>query len=188
LTDEFFVLNPRISEERIAYERAFYDAYNQLTDNRLVRDLWLWDDEARRLRTRIHYDDQVIFGWRDMHGNLLCALAASVNPREFQAGMFGFQREPDASQRRSCEILNLITTPHLRQSAVRAFYTFVAGYGFQSLRKMGYDVGYSTCTRRRKRVYVFLGGQVLGENVIKDESRYMLLWDFHEILDAPPRR
>jgi len=188
LTDDFFVLNPQSMPQRVAYEHAFYNAYAQLTDNRLVRDLWLWDDEAQCVQTRIRYEDQVIFGWRDADGNLLSALAVSLNAEEFQAGMFGFKRDHNSPNRRSCEILNLITTPHFKQSAIRGFYTFVAGYGFRALREMGYNIAYSTCTPRRKRGYVFLGANILDETVMNQESRFLLLWDFNQILNNPPRR
>ena len=86
MADEFFILDPHNADERAAYEYAFYHAYANLTDNRLVRDLWLWDDAHERLQTRIPYQDQKIFCWRNDKNELLAALAASLNPNQFSSG------------------------------------------------------------------------------------------------------
>lgn len=50
------------------YERHFYQAYARLADNKLVRLIWDWDDERQRVRTKIPYADQVIYGARDTSG------------------------------------------------------------------------------------------------------------------------
>ncbi|MEO0565268.1 MAG: hypothetical protein AAF125_24390, partial [Chloroflexota bacterium] len=91
---ELFILDPTDAIQREHYERAFYHAYAGLTDNGLIRELWMWDDTAERLQTRIPYEDQIIFGWRETNGDLLAAFAVNLSPFQFQAGAFGFDRVP----------------------------------------------------------------------------------------------
>jgi hypothetical protein len=62
------------------YEHHFYQAFAALTDNTLVRLIWDWDDQARRLRARIPYADQVIYCLRDDQGRLAAAMAVNLNP------------------------------------------------------------------------------------------------------------
>ena len=78
------------------YERHFYRAYAGLADNKLVRTIWDWDDRWQRLRSRIPYDDQVIYSLRDSRGRLAGAMAVSLNaPAAFQGAAFGFAPPPD---------------------------------------------------------------------------------------------
>ena len=73
------------------YERTFYQSYAGLTDNKLVRLIWDWDDERQRARTKIPYADQVIYSERDADGKLTGAMAVNLNwPDAFQGQAFGF--------------------------------------------------------------------------------------------------
>src|ERR1017187_8604834 len=60
------------------YEYHFYLAYAGLAENRLVRLIWDWDDAGQRVRTRIPYDDQVIYGWGGRAGVLWRSMCAPI--------------------------------------------------------------------------------------------------------------
>lgn len=162
------------------YERHFYRAYAGLTDNKLVRLIWHWDDARQRVRTKISYADQVIYTARDPGGRLTVAMAVSLNPAEFQAAAFGFI-PPGEPGTRCCEILNVMTTPHHRETARATYGAFIQGFGYGDLVAQGFDVAYSTCTRRRLRPYQRLGARIVAQRVIDGEERFFLRWPIREL-------
>src|SRR5436189_208493 len=59
MSDLYFErLDTSSENEREAYERAFYAAFQRAAGNRLIRQLWQWDDASGRLATRFKF-------WRD---------------------------------------------------------------------------------------------------------------------------
>jgi hypothetical protein len=160
------------------YERHFYQAYARLADNKLVRLIWDWDDERQRVRTKIPYADQVIYGARDTSGRLTAAMAVNLSyPAQAQAAAFGFD-PVDADG--CCEILNVMATSHHRATARASYGSFISGFGYRDLMAHGFEVAYSTCTRRRLRPYQRLGAQVVAETSIADEDRFFLRWPLHD--------
>ncbi|WBB94880.1 MULTISPECIES: hypothetical protein [unclassified Solwaraspora] len=175
------VLDPADPAQVAEYEGDFYRAYVGLTDNRLVRLIWEWDDTGRRLRTRIPYQDQVVYCWRQPTGRLIGAMAVSVAvERGLQSASFGFSppMSPDAGRAggRVCEILNVMHAGGGR-TWTRATYTgFIRDVGYRDLASRGFDVAYATCTRRRLRPYLLLGAELLDRRTVDGEERMFLRW------------
>ncbi|MDG4771798.1 hypothetical protein [Solwaraspora sp. WMMD792] len=175
------VLDPADPAQVSEYEQDFYRAYAGLTDNRLVRLIWEWDDTARRLRTRIPYQDQIVYCWREGTGRLIGAMAVSVvADRELQSASFGFRPPASAGADRGggrvCEILNVMSAGggHVW---TRVTYTgFIRDFGYRDLVARGYDLAYATCTRRRLRPYLLLGAELLDRRSIDGEERMFLRW------------
>ena len=160
------------------YERHFYRAYARLADNKLVRLIWDWDDERQRVRAKIPYADQVIYSARDADGRLAAAMAVNLSyPAQAQAAAFGFNPVDDAG---CCEILNVIATPHHRETARASYESFISGFGYEDLASHGFVAAYSTCTRRRLRPYRRLGAEVLGQTTIAGEERFFLRWPLRD--------
>jgi hypothetical protein len=160
------------------YERHFYQAYARLADNKLVRLIWDWDDERQRVRAKIPYADQVIYSARDADGRLAAAMAVNLSyPARAQAAAFGFDPVDGDG---CCEILNVIATPHHRETARAAYESFISGFGYEDLVSHGFEAAYSTCTRRRLRPYQRLGAQVLGQTTIAGEARFFLRWPLRD--------
>ena len=82
-------------------------AFRRATPNRLVRKLWLWNDEEGRVATRIPYSDQRIYTLVDGAGAICAALAANVAMREFQSSAFGFT---PAERDGAVEVLTFFST------------------------------------------------------------------------------
>jgi hypothetical protein len=158
------------------YELELYRAYVGLTDNSLVRRLWLWDHDRGRVRTRIGYGAQRIYCVRDADGRLLRAVAVNLDPeRDFQGAWFGFELPGPG-----CEFLSFMRAAGaapLSRPGYRWFVGAVAG----DLVRRGFPVGYSTCTRRRLRPYLRLGATVLAHTTIDAEERFSLRWSIREL-------
>lgn len=153
-----------------AYERAFYDSFERATANRLVRSLWLWDDERRRLSTRIPYPDQVIHVARDKAGNILAAIAVNVAMRMFQAEAFGFARP--CPNEHAAEIAAVFSTsPGIRST------TAVFERAASDLRDRDRRIVLATTAQRPLRAYLRIGWELMGETEIQAELRYLLRFD-----------
>lgn len=48
-------------EDIAGFEQGFYLGFEESTHNRIIRWLWIWDEQAHRLRTRVPYEDQRIW-------------------------------------------------------------------------------------------------------------------------------
>lgn len=173
------------AEQVHEYERRLYGAFARLADNKLVRLIWDWDDARQRARTKISYTDQVIYSARDASGELTVAMAVNLNyPVEFQAAAFGFT-PPGGQDGRVCEILNVFTTPHHRETARASYGSFISGFGYRDLAAQGFEAACATCTRRRLRPYQRLGARVLAQAEIAGESRFFLLWPLRDLVRTP---
>ncbi len=154
------------------YEQAFYEAFAPLTENRLIRRLWEWDDASRRLRTRVPYTEQVVYLER-AGGALTAALAVNVELRLLQAAAYGFALPRPAPP--CCEILTFFAVRG-RDGAGRARF-FWEECGRDLLRR-GLRVGYGTCARRPLAGYLRAGAELLAQARIEGEERFFLRLDF----------
>lgn len=98
-------------------------------------------------------------------------------PAQAQAAAFGFN-PVDADG--CCEILNVMATSHHRATARASYGSFISGFGYRDLMTHGFEVAYSTCTRRRLRPYQRLGAQVVAETSIAGEDRFFLRWPLRD--------
>ncbi|MBS4045007.1 MAG: hypothetical protein KG075_01605 [Alphaproteobacteria bacterium] len=150
-----------------AYERSFYDAFAGLTTNRLIRWLWLWDEDKRRLATRIPYADQLIYLQRTADGRIAAALAVNVALRQLQAGAFGFRLPPGDGL---CEFLTVFVNADHDLKSRHAFWSDT----FADLRRRGLHSAYATTARRPLLLYRRLGGIVADSATIETEERFLL--------------
>jgi hypothetical protein len=184
-SEYFGVLDRNDPVQVSEYEHQFYLAYAALTDNTLVRLIWDWDDASQRLRTKIRYDDQVIYAWRDSDHRLVGAMAVNIDVgREFQGERFGFTAQGGSAgfeDERSCEVLNVMSTRHSRRWTLSGYHSFIRAFGYGDLIARGFDVAYSTCTRRRLRPYLRLGAKLLNQGSIGGEERFFLSWPIREL-------
>ncbi|WP_019500412.1 hypothetical protein [Pseudanabaena sp. PCC 6802] len=163
---QFFLLDPQDPFQRNEYERAFFQAFANLTSNRLVRKLWLWDDTKQTLRTRIPYDRQLIYAVRDSDGILDAALAVNYKPSQFQSAAFGFS--PPASDRQYCELINIFS---LRNRHLHRLLQLLS-YCFTDLRQQGCQSALGTTAERPLRSYLWAGAHLLAQTEIDGEKRY----------------
>ncbi len=151
------------------YERAFYAAFRRATTNRLVRTLWLWNDDEGRVATRIPYSDQRIYMLVGRSGAIHGALAANVAMREFQSAAFGFTpKEPDGT----VEVLTFFSTVPEVRGTTQLFRSFV-----EDTRESGRHTVLATTAERPFRVYRRIGWELIAEREIESERRYFLRFD-----------
>src|SRR4051794_40778138 len=104
------LLDPDDCTARGAYERAFHAAFQRVPGNRLVRSLWLWDDQAGRLATRLPYADQLVYLTR-REGEIDGALAVNIRLAQFQSAAYGFAAPAEAW---ACELLSFFAVSDRR--------------------------------------------------------------------------
>ena len=164
------VLDPADTAQRADYERAFYAAFQRVPGNRLIRSLWLWDDSAGRIATRVPYEDQIVYLLR-MRGALDGGLAVNVRLAQFQSAAYGFA--PPADLAGACEMLAFFSVSDRRFAIKRRFLRD----RFADLRARGFRTGYTTASSRLYGVYLHFGAQLLDQAEIRGEQRYFLALD-----------
>lgn len=176
--DGFAELDPADPVLRAEYERAFYEAFAPVTSNRLVRQLWLWDDAQRRLATRIGYEDQVVYVLRDGEDRIRVGLAVNRTLADFQSSAFGFA--PPETGDHVFEFLAFFAPAPRPPRSVHLF-------GLEALdllKARGFRVGFATTAPPLLPLYRRLGFRVLGERAISGETRYFITLPLAEI-DIP---
>jgi len=165
-------LDPSATDERAAYERAFYQGFQRATWNRLIRQLWIWDDAAGRLSTRIPYEDQILYAYRDCATReIVLAMGVNVAMRGFQAGAYGFEAPADPVG--CCEFLTVFGCRDFQLRTKLRFWRET----FADLRARGFHTGYASTAPKVLSFYLRKGGRILREAEINQEMRYFLQFD-----------
>lgn len=159
-----------------AFERAFYLAFSRSKSNQLVRRLWIWNDEAARLKTRIPYSEQKIFVSWDEEGGVDTAVAFNCSTDYFQAGFFGFERP--ALLDSGYEILAFYSKRDQKFRELRAFMWQCALYCDQQ----GVSCIAATCTDRLLRAYRRVGAVLQSTVMIDGEARHLLRFNIADFL------
>ena len=125
-----------------------------MTTNTLVRRLWRWDDQHRRLATRIDYDDQRIYIGRNPSGALTLAIAATVVPSRWQSAEYGFT--PQQCGADACEVLTFFATTRLSGAVIRPFWRRF----LTAIKALGVRSAYATCAAPMLPLYKFAGWKI----------------------------
>jgi hypothetical protein len=174
-TLHFEQLDTSSATERGAYERAFFTAFQRAAGNRLIRQLWQWDNEAGRVATRIPYCDQTIFVLRDEEEQIVTGLAVNHALRSFQSAAYGFSLPEH--HHGCCEFLTVFSVDEYRLTSRFKFWRD----SFAALRARGFHTGYATTAHRVLNLHRLLGARILKENQIEGEMRYFLEFDLSVI-------
>ncbi|MEI7666842.1 MAG: hypothetical protein WCI65_12420 [Synechococcaceae cyanobacterium ELA263] len=188
-------LDPADPEALAGYERAFYAAFARAKANIQVRRLWHWDDRAGRLRTRIPYEDQVVFVLRDAASgdpgvasgldaaasgpdavsDVDTAVALNWRLANHQSAILGF--EPPPPLLGHCEILAMFSRRDADLTGLRNFMRTAA----QLALDLGLRTADATCTDRLLPVYRHIGGQPLDACSIEGERRTRLRFNLEDL-------
>lgn len=159
------------------FERAFYEGFAHATHNRLVRSLWDWDHEARRLRTRILYSDQRAWALVNDDGAFDAALSVNVRLRTLQCAAYGFALPPelvaDAAAGHVCEFLTFFAVGDRSLSSKHALLNTL----IDDLCGTGITHALATTAPKALPMYRYLGVRIIGEAHIEGEIRYFLQFD-----------
>jgi hypothetical protein len=160
-----------------AYERAFFQAFARATHNRLVRWLWEWDDAAGRLRTRIPYSHQLLWGICTAAGDVTDAIAVNVAMVELQSAAYGFavpeSLVAEVRAGRVCEFLTFFAVgPHALEGKLGLWREL-----FDDLRGLGFTHALGTCSPVVLPLYRWMGATQIGSAEIEQEKRIFLQFD-----------
>ena len=161
---------------RDSFERLFYRGFEHSTHNRLIRTLWDWDIPGERLRTRVPYEDQALWG-RFTNDRFDAGAAVNVRLNQLQSGAFGFtmplELTPQAAQGRVCEFMAFFVVDDNSLSGLFAFWNDV----FEALRELGFTHTIGTTAPKILPLYRRIGAIPIDEAVIDGETRYFIHFD-----------
>jgi hypothetical protein len=165
---EVTLLDTSSAQEQLIFEQSFYATFSQVKSNRLIRDLWIWDHEACRLRTRLPYHDQRILVVRDGRGGVDTAMAINSSQTHHQGSWFGFSRPNEPGD--SCEILTFFSKGINKLATMRYFLITCAQYG----EREGWRWADATCTQRFLPIYLHMGSRLVASCSIDGELRHQI--------------
>jgi len=172
-------------EEIAAFERGFYESFSHATHHRLVRWLWEWGDDGRRLRTRIPYAEQRIWALGDAADTITGAIAVNLAMNTLQAAAYGFAVPAGLGGGRVCEFLTLFSVGDLSLTSKHALWNELFG----DLRAAGYAHAVATTSPKILPLYRWAGAEVIAEATLEGEVRYFLRFDLGRTAAARrPRR
>ncbi len=157
-------------EQIAAYEQGFYEAFAPIS-NPGTRALWIWDDENRRLKTRVPYDHQEIFVIKNEEGAVTSGLAFNMRVEHFQSGEYGFERPADDHI--------WVETMVIFSRTGKMLHCFE--FGRRWLIEHGIDCTYATCSDKVLALYLQIGAKLVGKSEIDSQVRYFLMFP----LDKP---
>lgn len=177
----FSKLDLQKKEEVKKFEEAFYAVFAELHSNQLVRKIWNWDHDNKRLSTKIPYKNQIIFIWKNDEGEIKCSVAVNCDNAISQYSNFGFQI-PAEKKGRYYEVLTLFTQNLDRANGIRLDRYFLRSYCIAHMYELGYDFMVSTCARKPLATYLRWGWEIMDEVTIDNEKRYFLYYNIPQNL------
>ena len=151
-------------------ESEAYAAFDGGASSALLRRLWIWDDESRRVRTRVPAEDQR--AWIEVDGERVhTAIVVNTRLAVLQSAAFGFGVPAEFQDGGGiCEF----TLAYSQLNHSIGHFHAAWDEAFHGLRAMGFREGFATCARRLLPLYRRMGARSLAEVEIGDEIRYFL--------------
>lgn len=162
------------------FERGFHNAFSRAKANRLSRHIYRWDDQDRRVRPHLPYEDQLVFvSWQE-DGEVDTAGAINCRMLRYQAARMGFT-PPPAGEGDHCEILVLFSH---RDADLVGLHGFIHQVALQLLER-GYRTADAMCTDRLLPFYRHIGGEALDQRSLHGENRTLLRFRLQQMVELP---
>lgn len=159
----------KTEEKFIEYEEALYRNFND-TYPEYAKEFFN-NIENKRLRPKIPYSSQLIFGVYH-NGKLISAASYCVNNNEiFEIEKMGFKIEKTDNV---CEGLHFFSEIAQKVSFNMTIYKKLNLIGFNELKRRGLDTIYSSCAKNRLIMYKFIGFEPISEINYKGETEYLI--------------
>jgi hypothetical protein len=175
---EYSILDTDDAKAVAHYEQTLYTNFHPILEkNPLVRDLWVWDDVNKRMRTRAPYPQQLVFLMRHrVTGAIASSVGVNLDLDAFwQTGHYGFKC-PDLSET-PCELMILAHGDSERLNGVYIIRNFIFRYIFSELHTRGYHCAYATTADHLRRAYLWFGARALEERIVSGHRRTLVCWD-----------
>lgn len=157
------------------FERLFYQAFSQRKNQRLVRQIWSWDDDEKRISLRNPKESIMVHASYNTKGQPEFYIAGVENPRYSQFEQFGFKKPADLGK--CLEICTLFSTPHCMHGLSYMNSTLIKEFSLPFLRACGFTSVLATCNDRLLNLYLRWGCKVLDRRSFSGGStRHFLLY------------
>lgn len=154
------------------FEKSFYTAYSPVKQQKLIRQIWIWDDEKQRISLRCPISSAIIFVWFE-NGRPGFYVAGSFDRTTFsQLDYYGFQKPNDVGI--YGEVLTLHPTPWLTTSILKLDAVFLKPFCYAYAKSHGATHLLATCSKAMLTLYKRWGWLVLESKTIKGEERFFI--------------
>lgn len=150
------------------YEERMYRAYEMVESQRLLRRIWTFDDQTKRITTKVPYQDQAVFNFVE-HNRFVGGLAFNIAEQQFQFSEYGFSFTSDIDEKTQlCEILTMFSD----ESKIDLNDWFKT---LKMLSEHGFTDLVATSSPRLARLYQrFFKFEVIDSRIIEGEERHFI--------------
>lgn len=159
-------------QEKEIYEKHFYKAFGKIADQRLIRSLWVWDDQNEQLRLQIPDDRVAMYTWENEDRQNAFYVGGIYERSHSQFINYGF--EAPTGTGKYCEILTLFATDYFDGNLFRLEKLFLKEYCYQEARKNGAVCMLATCAPSVLPLYLKWGWVLLDTKSFDQGLRYFL--------------
>jgi hypothetical protein len=170
-THKFIILNTDNSSELCKYEEALFQAFN-VTNNNLIREIWDWNYEEKRVKRRMPYSSQIIFTMQNENGEIDASISINTDRNNRQYKNAGIIYE-EGENEKSYEAFSTFIRPNSGFSNFQ-LVKFMKLVIETITTKYGYNTSYGICPLNIFVIYKRLGCHVIEEKKIKGEVRYFI--------------
>lgn len=153
------------------FQESFYEAFIDLPAG-LLRQIWIWDDEKKRVNLRAREEDAVIHAWVCEEKILGFAAGVADEGTYFsQYRHFGFSYP---GHERCFEVLTLFRCRQFLSLGMDMNTDFLIPQCYPFLREKNFETVLGTCTERVLPVYKRWGWELLEEKSIGEYRRFFI--------------
>jgi len=161
--------------EKENFERYFYEAFARVEKQDLIRKIWKWNDEDRKLLLKIPEKRSVVYTWVNEEGRNIFYVAGSYLRENFsQFKFYGFDVPETIGT--YCEVLTLFSTPFFNKSMTEVDQKFLRPYCHEQGRMNKCSALLATCAPRLLALYKRWGWELLETKTIDGEVRHFIAY------------
>lgn len=177
--EKYVVVNANDSVAMLQFERCFYDAFKSHTSQKLLRQIWNWNDEEQRISLKTPKSELMLFAWYNAQHEPLCYVAGARNPSFSQLQYYGFDIPVDSQN--FGEVLTLFTINGKRSNGYALNNRFLKAFCKNYALKEGWKGLLATCAPGVLNGYLRWGWQLRDTIIFQGETRHLLRFDFAQL-------
>ncbi len=172
---KYSIVNFDDLKEKENFERYFYEAFSRLEKQHLIRQIWEWDDDSRKLALKTPDSRSVAYTWLNEQGQNIFYVAGSYHRDTFsQFAFYGFSVPKSIGT--YCEVLTLFSTPFCTKSLSEIDQQFLKSYCHEQGRLNNCSALLATCAPRLLGLYRRWGWELLESRTIEGEIRHFIAY------------
>ncbi len=166
------LIDPNNLQAIESFEKSFYTAYRNIEQQKLIRQIWVWDDKEERIALRCPLESSTIFAWLENGIPSFYAVGTFDRTVFSQLDYYGFQKPEGVGH--YCEVFTIYATTNLEASIFEIEKIFLKPFCYEYAKEQGATQLLATCSKAMLTLYKRWGWDVLDTKSIEGEERFFI--------------